>query len=99
MYLMLAIGVDLVPEQLICRVVVVRRKRETSKSPDTERGNGGAEETASAIHGILLSNRRSDCPDHCGLIAMGEAATRQSKTTALRQCPFLAHFEVSTATR
>jgi hypothetical protein len=44
----------------------------------------GAEETASAIHGILLSNRRSDCPDHCGLIAMGEATARQSKITALR---------------
>jgi hypothetical protein len=55
----------------------VRGKRETSKSQDTERGNGGAEETASAIHGILLPNRRSDCPDHCGLIiAMGEAAAR-----------------------
>jgi hypothetical protein len=65
-------------------VVVVRRKRETSKSQDTERGNGGAEETASATHGILPSNRRSDCPHHCGLIAMGEAAARQSKITALR---------------
>jgi hypothetical protein len=51
MHLMLAIGVDLVPKQLMCWVVVVRGKRETSKSQDTERGNGGAEATASAMHG------------------------------------------------
>jgi hypothetical protein len=54
MYFMLAIGVDLVAEQLMRRVMLVRCKRLPSEGQDTDRGNSGAEKTASAIHGILL---------------------------------------------
>src|SRR5215831_5365297 len=62
MYFMLAIGVDIIPEQLMRREMLVLGKRHSSECQDTDRGNGGAEETASAIHGVLLSSSRWHCP-------------------------------------
>jgi hypothetical protein len=55
MYFVLAIGVDLIAEQLMRRVMLMLRgKNLPGEGQDTDRGNSGAEETASAIHGILL---------------------------------------------
>src|SRR5215467_3885788 len=62
MYFMLAIGVDITPKQLMRREMLVLGKRHSSEGQDTDRGDGGAEETASAIHGVLLSSSRWHCP-------------------------------------
>jgi hypothetical protein len=62
MYFMFAIGVDIIPEQLMRREMLVLGKRHSREGQDTDRGDGGAEETASAIHGVLLSSSRWHCP-------------------------------------
>ena len=67
MYFMLAIVVNLIAEQLMRRVMLVRGKRLSSEGQDTDRGNSGAEETASAIDGILLSLR--PVPTFCITVA------------------------------
>src|SRR5262249_61437211 len=77
MDLMLSVDVDLRSEQLMPSVMAMRGQCCPDERQHARRGNGGGEDTASAIHETLLSGPHSECRITVALLRWGKVLCKR----------------------